>query len=200
MLTMRDIETALTRTTDATVEPLTATEARAHIRASDPSEDATVIEPLIKAARMYVENTINRALISQTWKLYLTQFPQVIELRRCPVISVTGITYVDSAGATQTLATSVYEVHTADEPGIVCLKYNQSWPDIRGDKNGIVVTFTAGYGTAASSVPETIKHAMKLLVGHWYSNREAVITGTITKDIEFAVDALLWSERWGSYS
>lgn len=200
MTLMRDMETALVRTTDATVEPLTATEVRAHIRAADPSEDATVIEPLIKAARQYIEKIINRSLITQTWKLYLTNWPCEIELRRPPILSVTGITYVDSDGTTQTLATSVYELHTEAEPGIVCLKYNQSWPSLRGDRNGICVTFTAGYGTDGTSVKNTIKHAMKLLIGHWYANREAVFTGSISKEIEFAVDALLWSEKWGSYS
>lgn len=196
----RDLNTALIRSSDAAVEPLTADEARAHIRAADPSEDSTVIVPLIKAARNYVENVLNRALITQTWKLYLTQWPTQIELRRCPVAGVTSITYVDSAGDTQTLSTDVYAADTASEPGLVTLKYNQSWPTIRGDHMGIVVTFTAGYGAAGSSVPENIRHAMRLLVGHWYMNREAVVTGTIATNIGMAVESLLWSARWGAYS
>lgn len=44
-------------------------------------------------------------------------------------------------------------------------------------------------------VPKTAIQAMYLLIGHWYENREAVVTGTISKEIEFAVNALLWLDR-----
>jgi hypothetical protein len=36
-------------------------------------------------------------------------------------------------------------------------------------------------------------------VAHWYEYRGAVLTGTISKEIEFAVKSLLDSQRWGSY-
>lgn len=198
MTAMRDMPHTLTLTSAPATEPLTAEEARKHCRIEDAAED-TYVESLIEAARRYCENFTNRAFITQTWKLYLDSFPLEIELRRCPVISISSITYVASDGTTTTLATSVYQLLAGTEPGIVTLKYNQTWPSIRGDVQGIVVTFTAGYG-AASAVPDTIKHAMKLLIGHWYRNREAVLTGETSKDIEFAVESLLWSERWGAYS
>jgi hypothetical protein len=46
------------------------------------------------------------------------------------------------------------------------------------------------------------KHAIKLLVAHWFRNREAVLVGTISKDMEKAVDALLVQFRknhWQSF-
>ncbi|MFP5432845.1 MAG: head-tail connector protein [Alphaproteobacteria bacterium] len=36
-----------------------------------------------------------------------------------------------------------------------------------------------------------MKAAILLLVGHWYANREAVVTGTIATQLPMAVDALL---------
>lgn len=39
-------------------------------------------------------------------------------------------------------------------------------------------------------MPEPIKHAIKLLVGHWYKNREAT-TETKQQEIPHAVDALI---------
>lgn len=196
-LSMRDIPHALVLTTAPTLEPLTVDEARAHCRIDDVAEDA-YLSSLITASRQYCEKYTDRAFITQTWKLYLDSWPTQIELRKPTAISVTSITYVDSAGDTQTLATSVYALDSVSEPGLVTLKHNQTWPTLRGDHNGIVVTFTAGYGAAASNVPETIKHAMKLLIGHWYRNREAV--GQADDPTKMAVEALLWSERWGAYS
>ncbi|MCW5861278.1 MAG: head-tail connector protein, partial [Caldilineales bacterium] len=47
--------------------------------------------------------------------------------------------------------------------------------------NAIHIRFEAGYG-AASAVPTRYKQALKLLVGHWYENREAILaTGAIPK-------------------
>lgn len=58
-------------------------------------------------------------------------------------------------------------------------------------------TFTATLGQAHAAnwtincVPEPIRQAMKLLIGHWYESREAIVTGTISTALQFAVDALM---------
>ena len=46
------------------------------------------------------------------------------------------------------------------------------------------------YGTA-DDVPEAIKAAMKLMIGHWYLNRESVQVGNIVTAFPLAVEALL---------
>ena len=55
--------------------------------------------------------------------------------------------------------------------------------------NAVTVRFVAGY----TSVPAGIKAAMKLLIGHWYKNREAVNVGNIVNVMPLAVESLLWS-------
>lgn len=45
------------------------------------------------------------------------------------------------------------------------------------------------------AVNETQRHACRLLVGHWYENREAVAQGTIVPSVPFAVDMLLQINR-----
>jgi uncharacterized phiE125 gp8 family phage protein len=67
------------------------------------------------------------------------------------------------------------------------------------DPNAITITFWAGYGEDGRSVPAPIKHAMLMLVGFWYENRTAVLVGSISKPLEFAVESLLSSQKWGSY-
>lgn len=40
-----------------------------------------------------------------------------------------------------------------------------------------------------------VEQAILLLVGHWYANREAVVTGTISTAVPLAVDRLLWYRK-----
>jgi hypothetical protein len=48
-------------------------------------------------------------------------------------------------------------------------------------------------------VPASIRHACLMLVGHWYESRSTVLVGSISKPLEFAVESLLSSQKWGSY-
>lgn len=40
-----------------------------------------------------------------------------------------------------------------------------------------------------------VEQAVLLLVGHWYANREAVVTGTISTAVPLAVDRILWTRK-----
>ena len=121
------------------------------------------------------------------------KFPKVFKLPRPLLVSVSSIKYVDSGGTEQTLADSVYDVDVYSEPGRVGLAFNQSWPAIRGDINGVEVIYIAGYG-AASAVPEGVKAAMKLLIGHLYEHRESVSEINMA-EVPMAVKSLLSMDR-----
>lgn len=62
----------------------------------------------------------------------------------------------------------------------------------------LVLTATAGNQTGvafqAHEVPAKVTQAMLLLIGHWYEQRQAA-TKDVSKEIEFAVKALLGLER-----
>lgn len=152
-------------------------------------DDDTVIDGHITAARQHIENITNRALVTQTWDLFLDWFPEVIEVPKSLLQSVTSISYVDTDGASQTLESSVYTVDTDTDPGRIYLAYNQSWPSIRAIRHAITIRFVAGYGDA-NSVPRAIKQAMLLMVAHYYENREAVSPVQLN-DIPMGVHALL---------
>lgn len=68
----------LARVTDATVEPVTLDEAKAQVRvdAGETSEDA-LLTTFIGAARGWIESETNRALIQQTWRYSLDEFPRL---------------------------------------------------------------------------------------------------------------------------
>lgn len=170
----------LLQTAAPATEPITLTEAKSHLRV-DVTDDDTLITELIKAARQMVEGNTGRSLITQTWRLTLDKFPpndESIQLERPPLVSVESVQYVDTAGATQTMATADYIVDTSHIQGEVALAYDETWPETRPQRNAVIVNYTTGYG-AASAVPEILKGAIKLRLGDLFANREASIIGTI---------------------
>jgi len=163
----------LNRTIDATVEPVTADELKVHLRWEYGNVEESLMESLIKGARRMIENLIGRALIDQTWVLKLDHFPGCIEVPRPPFSSLTGLQYVDQNGDTQAVTSSLYTVDSSAEPARIYEAYNKSWPTTYAIRNAVTVTYVAGYGSTAASVPEEFKIAIKLLAAHWFRNREA---------------------------
>jgi uncharacterized phiE125 gp8 family phage protein len=179
-------------------EPITTNEAKAHLRI-DASDEDNLITGYITAARQLCELYARRALVTQTWDLSLEQWPgcDQIELPRPPLQSVTSISYIDSNGATSTLASSSYIVDTASEPGRVILAYGATWPTVTLRPGpAITVRYVAGYG-AAAAVPELYKQALKLIVGHFFENREQVVLqpGLTVAQLPMAAQALLMVDR-----
>lgn len=195
---------ALQLVTAPAAEPVSRTEAKAHLRV-DSSDDDTLIDSLITAARRQVETITRRALVTQTWDLYLDGFPEgdCIEIPRPPLASVASVKYTDYAGAQTTWDASNYVVDTTSLVGRVVLAYAKSWPSFTPyPSNPVVIRFTAGYG-GASSVPQEIKQAMLLLIAEWYERREATHIGlqgaSAVTPLPFAVDALLATYRVWSF-
>lgn len=196
--------------TQPAVEPVTLAEAKQHLRV-DISDDDTYIGALITAARQWVEEYLDRALVSQQLTMRLDSFPYEFELPRPPMASsgtltATTITYtLDPGGSgtttptTTTLSASTYRVDREDTPGRIRTVYGGTWPSHLSDPNAVAVTWWAGYGAEGSNVPAAIRHAILMLVGHMYEQRLAVLTGSISKEIEFGVKGLLDSQKWGSY-
>lgn len=180
----------LIRTVDATIEPVTVAEAKTHLLV-EHSRDDTLIGGLITAARQECENLLQRSLLEQTWQKTIDFFPIDIELPYPRIISVSSVQYVDSAtGTTSTLSSDSYQLDSASEPGWLVPAYGYDWPVPRDVMNAVTVTYKAGYGTSASSVPEAIKAWIKLMVGHLYENREASTAGVAVARVPY-IDALL---------
>lgn len=162
---------ALSEVTAPATEPVTAAEFKLWSRI-DTSADDTLIASLITAARRWCEDYCDRAFINTTFDLALDSFRQPIRLPRAPLSSVTSISYVDTAGSTQVLSSSVYRVDSISEPARITLAYAQSWPSIQQVTNAVTIRFVAGYGSAASDVPEGIKTAIKEVAASLYEQRE----------------------------
>lgn len=178
------------------VEPVTLIEAKAHLRVATTDDD-TYITTLISVARKHVETITNRALINQTWDYFLDDFPVkdriVIPLSK--LSSVTSVKYTDSDNVQTVFASSSYIVDAYTDPGQIVLAYGASWPSYTPRPiNAVEIRLVAGYGAAASAVPEPIKQAMLLLIAHWFENRE-MLSDVNMKEIPETVNALLWPYR-----
>ena len=58
------------------------------------------------------------------------------------------------------------------------------------DRLDVWVRLTAGWAMPAN-VPANLKQAIRMLVAHWYENREAALAGTVSSQVQFGVDMLL---------
>ncbi len=132
-------------------------------------EDDVALTSFINAAIDYADGAggyLGRALVDQTWDLYLDAFPvNQIEMPLPPLIEVLGVFYLDGAGAEQEMDASGYVVDSFSDPGRIVLTANGSWPTLSATTNAVRVRFRAGYVDATTSpavddVPEDIRLAL----------------------------------------
>jgi len=169
--------------TGKVLSPITLEEIKDHLqieRGETGSDE--VLKGLRAASVEMAQNITGRKLMSQKWDVYFDDWPDgnEIELPFSPLISVStaGITYTGSTSNTMTLGSTSWAVDTVSEPPRIVLDNTvNSWPtDELHYNNPIRIVGTYGY-SASSDVPRSIKHAMLLMIGHWYENREETITG-----------------------
>jgi len=188
---------SLRRTSAPAVEPVTLSDAKAHCRV-DTSADDTLIQGYITTAREWVEDYIDRALVTQQLVMKLDAFPAEIELPRPPMIAsgtatAVTITYVTGeAGGTATLSASEYRVDRDSTPGAIRTLYAGSWPSHLIDQNSVTVSWWAGYGDSAS-VPQRVKSAILMCVHELYEKRG-------DGAMPVAAMRLLDTVSWGSYT
>jgi uncharacterized phiE125 gp8 family phage protein len=160
------------RVLDATVEPLTVAEAKAQVRSTQSAEDALVAR-YIKAMRQAAEDRLERTLLRTTWRATFDAFSPALRLPNPRLISVESLKFLDRDGAWQTLDPRDYLVDIASEPGFIVPAYGKRWPETRCQINAVVVDYVAGYGAAATDIPEPIRLWIALAVGDACSIRTA---------------------------
>jgi uncharacterized phiE125 gp8 family phage protein len=194
---------SLVRATPPAVEPVTLAEAKAHLRVDIATDDA-LISSIVKSAREWCEEYLDRSLVHTQWTMRMDSFPHEFVLPRPPMatsgtVTATTITYTLETQAVETLDTATYRVDRHDTPGRIRVVYAGTWPAHLFDENSVTVTWWGGYGADGTSVPAAIRSAMLMIISSLYEHRTAVATGTISKEIEFGVKSMLDAHRWGSY-
>ncbi len=158
-------------------EPVTPAEAKAFLRVDDGAED-DLIATLVTAARLHVEATAGRALLTQTWRAVLDAWPaeRAVRLPVMPLARLVAVTAYDAAGQAHALAPDQFQTEPA--PARLLLP-----PDIEGmpvlrARLGIEIDYVAGYGDTAGDVPADLKQALLVLVGFWFEHRDSAGAAT----------------------
>ena len=156
-------------------EPISILEARSAARIS-VDEDDNLLFRLIESARQWGEATTGRAFVSQTWQLKMPWFPScAIELPKPPLVSVTSVKYLDTAGVEQTWAVTTGYVVTGAAAemarGSIEPAYGVCYPSTLAVPDAVRIVYVAGYGVAAA-VPQGIRQALLYHIAEAYQNRE----------------------------
>jgi len=146
-------------------------EAKLHVRCdADLTDEDALISALIPVARAHVESATNRIMVTQGLRSTFPDWPDRIDLR-APLRKVSAITYLDTAGASQTLAAADYVTDLAELPGIVTRAYAATWPSTYEHPAAVTVDFVAGYAT-----PFTVDATTNILTaaGHPFATGDVV--------------------------
>jgi uncharacterized phiE125 gp8 family phage protein len=187
--------------TPPAVEPWTLQDAQvSHALRLDGNYDSLYVTLILEAARRYFEQQTGLCLITQTWRASFDDVPceREISLPRAPIASVTSVLYTDEDGGEQTLASADYAIGSVGASGSfgrVRLKSTASWPTLGDYPDALRVTFTAGFGAAASNIPNDVRLALLLLTAWWYEQRLPVNVGNIVNALPHSLDALLRMHR-----
>jgi len=176
------------------VEPLSITEANTHLHVSGQD---TYVTALISVARRSIERYLKRTLITTTYTAYADKWEGVFTLPLPTLQSVESVKYYNNEGVLTTLSENEnYWVVNTDDPGQIVKKYDVTYPELQdGRPDAIEIAYTAGYGDAASDVPEDIRHAMKLLIGNYYEQRSDIVVGSNAGRIPNYISDLIHSYR-----
>ena len=158
--------------TPPAIEPVTLAEAKAHLRVGHGDEDA-LISMLIVSARRHVEAQTGLCLIAQGWTHFRDDWPDdgVLALPLAPLLAVDEIGVFGEDDIKAVIDPAHYYADTASRPPRLMLRGSRVWARPGRIGNGIAIELTAGFGTAASDVPEGLREAILQLTAHWFEHR-----------------------------
>lgn len=172
-------------------DPITLQEAKEHLRVTWFNDDDDYIKALIKAAVSHLDGyqgILNRCIVSQEWQVTRTSWCRKMETIFTDTTAAV-IKYYDADGDEQTLDDTAYQVY----PDYIRLKNDFVFPAVHTDRDDpITILTTHGYDV----VPDSLLLAIKILVAHWYRNREPVTFGGSAMKIPFSVKTLIVPHTW----
>lgn len=157
------------------------------------TEDA-LLEDLIADAYDYAEAHTQQAIRPRTETVVLDGFPRLdhaIELPWYPVQSIDALEFIAPGGASQPLNENALRLDTRDDPHRLYPRWGDRWPLTITEPESVTIAATVGY----EETPRSIRRALLLLIGHWYENRESVVTTGTPTEVPMGVEMLLFNYR-----
>ena len=170
------------------VEPVSLDRAKLNMKVESDVEDELITD-LIVSAREWVEKDTGQILMAREVTERFDRFDCAMELRAWPVQQLIAVRYIDRDGVERSADARLTR---AERPLAIAPAYGTRWPLPQLIEVEIEVVVRAGYDGA---VPAPLRQAMLLLIGHWFHNREAAVTGASASELPLAVDALCRSYR-----
>lgn len=188
--------------TAAAKVPITLKEAKEQCRVDFDDDDITITS-FIHAATERCQLAARRTFITTTYDGYFDAWPyDEVEFPLPPLQSVTGVYYTDEDGTETEYSSSNYIVDTDSTPGRLHIKNTATAPSVTFQEiNAVRIRFVAGYGDNAGDVPQIYQQAVKMLIGHYYENREALLVaqGLSLSELPLSVADLLGINRGGFF-
>lgn len=179
--------------TPPATEPLSLADAKAFLRIDHDHDDA-IISALIASARGQVEALTRSALMTQVWRLVLDAWPCEgrITPRFGPLRAVNAARVYDAAGHASSIDTGRFVVDAAS--GVI-VSPGWSLPVPGRARAGIELDIAIGFGPTAADVPDVLRHAIRVLVAHWYDNRGLAAIGASVAMLPGSVSAMIANYR-----
>ncbi|MCK5602297.1 head-tail connector protein [Candidatus Pacearchaeota archaeon] len=184
-------------TTDNTELIVSLEDMKAYLKVDSSADDALITSMIITSQQL-IERYIRRELLNKTFTMFLDFFPYykaygstiegnfnnyTIQVKRSKLNTLNSIQYFTDNVLT-TLDASLYDFTVDnDYSRIYLLDRSALWPTTDERKQSVQIEFIAGYGDAASDVPEALKTAIKIIVAYMYENRGDCVVSNIRSDL-----------------
>lgn len=152
----------------------------------------SLLTNLIKSAYQHAETRTGRIFHTDTRTLVLDGFGTgtgAIELPWTPMQSVDSLEYMDLNGETQALSSPPLRLDTRQLYPLLMPQWGTEWPATIAEPESVTITATVGYPD--DELPNDVRCALLLIIGHLYANRESVVIGTISSELPMGVSMLL---------
>jgi uncharacterized phiE125 gp8 family phage protein len=165
----------------------------------DHSDDDAYLTSLIAAAQAVIDGPygmVGKAIATQQWTLTqsLLTGKTRLPIPVLPFRDVVSLKYYDANNVQQTIDLSAdFVVFGNEDFGYI--EPLVSWPAMYDRPDAIELVFHAGFGDVADC-PQNLIHAVKMLVAHWYENRETVVDYSVN-NLPMAVQELVNIHRIG---
>jgi len=200
----------------ATSEAVALEDVKRHLIVEHEADDDLILSLMI-AALGYAEHHCNKTILLRRMRAHSECWPAdgYLCLPEGPVRLIESVSYIDSEQVRQVVAPEDW--NSARRNDIDRIRLTGSTPSLSQSAMQLIeVEYIAGYGSIGQQaneydadypivyggntgefedVPENIRQAIRLTVGHWYENRESVVLGTIASQVPMTAEHLLHQER-----
>lgn len=177
---------------------LSLEEAKSHLRILGTAQD-TLVSTCLNAAVQWAETRTERVLSQTTYQLRIEPmdgtlvlpFPDFKEITKIETIS--GGTKAEVYNAEGPVGTLSDYVEVDDFPNPAELTFTTANLDEDVDYLLLTLTFQM------TVIPEDLKAAIKLLLGHLFQNSSEVVTGTIASQMPLGAETILSMHTFKRY-